>query len=248
MSGTARRVLVTGSSGNLGRQLTAHFLAVGDAVVGYDTTPPAAAPSDGEGEWRFTACDLADPAAVEEALAAELSEHGPFDVVINNVGLIHSAPLISFVNGRLAHHDFESWNRVLSVTLSATFYVSALCAEALVKTRRRGAIVNISSISAAGNAGQVAYSAAKAGINALTVALSKELGPLGVRVVAIAPGFLDTESTREALTEDALSRIREAVPLRRLGTPAELCHAVEFVVANEYFDGKILELDGGLRI
>jgi 3-oxoacyl-[acyl-carrier protein] reductase len=248
VSGTTRRVLVTGSSGNLGSQLCAHFLAGEDTVVGIDVTPPGSPPMSGGGDWRFVACDLADSAMVEQTLSAELAEHGPFDVVVNNVGLIHSAPVISLVNGRLVHHDFGSWDRVISVTLSATFYVTALCAQALVTKRRRGAIVNISSISAAGNTGQAAYSAAKAGINALTVALANELGPLGVRVVAIAPGFLDTESTQEALGDDALARVRAAVPLRRLGTTAELCQAVDFAVENGYFDGRVLELDGGLRI
>lgn len=244
MNASARRVLVTGSSGNLGRQLCAHFLDAGHSVVGIDVVSPAA----GSGGWRFIACDLADPAAVQAVLSDELRTHGAFDVVVNNVGLIHSAPLVGFVDGRLTHHEFEAWNRVLSVTLSATFYVTALCAQELVARRRHGTIVNISSISATGNAGQAAYSAAKAGVNALTVALAKELGPLGVRVVAIAPGFLDTESTREALGEAALERIRASVPLRRLGDPAELCHAVQFVVDNGYFDGSVLELDGGLRL
>jgi 3-oxoacyl-[acyl-carrier protein] reductase len=241
-----RRVLVTGSSGSLGRLLTEHFAAAGHEVVGADLTrseaPPARTP------LRQLVCDLADGAQVHDVLGAELKEHGPFDIVLNCAGVIHSAPLLGFVGGRLATHDFEDWSRVLSATLSATFFVTALCSQSLVSSRRRGTVVNISSVSASGNAGQAAYSAAKAGVNALTVALAKELGPLGIRVAAIAPGYFDTESTRRSVGEAALERVRESVPLRRLGDPLELCHAVQFVVDNDYFDGRVLELDGGLRI
>lgn len=254
MIGAGRRVLVTGSSGNLGTSICESFLRDGYSVVGLDKVRPSldiadagAVPQDGSGSSRFVACDLGDPARVEEALVDAHSQ-GPFDIVVNNAGVIHNSPLLRFEGGQLSVHDVDAWKLVLSGTLSSTFYVSALCARKMVASGKTGTIINISSICAAGNVGQAAYSAAKAGVNALTVTLSKELGPMGIRVAAIAPGFFDTESTRQALPKDALSRIRKAIPLQKLGDPGQLYHAIRFIVDNGYFHGKVLELDGGLTL
>jgi 3-oxoacyl-[acyl-carrier protein] reductase len=197
--------------------------------------------------WRFVDCDVSDPASVERALT-KVHDISPFDVVINNAGLIYNSPLLTFQDGKLCMHDFEAWNKVLAATLSSAFFVSAHCAQRMVAAGRSGVIINISSISADGNAGQAAYSAAKAGINGMTVALAKELGSLGIRVAAIAPGYLDTASTRRAVSENGLSRIRKSIPLQKLGNPSQLYHAIKFVIDNGYFHGKVLELDGGLTL
>jgi 3-oxoacyl-[acyl-carrier protein] reductase len=250
-----RRVLVTGSSGNLGSSICESFLQDGYSVVGVDIAQPSpsvdgTAPtpeSSARSAWRFVACDLGDPASVKEALADAHSQ-GSFDIVVNNAGVIYNSPLLKFEGGQLSVHDADAWKLVLSGTLSSTFYVSAHCARAMVAAGNAGTIVNISSICAAGNAGQAAYSAAKAGVNAMTVTLAKELGPMGIRVAAIAPGFFDTDSTRRALSKDALSRIRKAIPLQKLGKPSQLYHAIRFIADNGYFHGKVLELDGGLTL
>ena len=254
MTGAGRKVLVTGSSGNLGTSICASFLRDGSSVVGLDKSPPdpsmdaAAAPDDGaRGAWRFIACDLADPGQVEKALV-DAHAQGSFDLVINNAGVIHNGTLLRFEAGQLLVHDAEAWKLVLSGTLSSAFYVSAHCARKMIASGKKGTIINISSICAAGNVGQAAYSAAKAGVNAMTVTLSKELGPMGVRVAAIAPGFFDTESTRRALSTEALAKIQKAIPLQKLGDPGQLYHAIRFIAENGYFHGKVLELDGGLTL
>jgi 3-oxoacyl-[acyl-carrier protein] reductase len=239
----------------LGIELAGCFLRDGYAVVGLDIAPPdpSSLPqlgpesSPNPDAWRFVQCDVADPKSIEQALA-KVKDLCPFDVVVNNAGSIYNSPLLTFQAGKLSMHDFEAWNKVLSNTLSSAFVVSAHCARQMVAAGRAGVIVNISSICAAGNAGQAAYSAAKAGVNAMTVALAKELGPLRIRVAAIAPGFLDTASTRRALSEQALEKIRKSIPLGKMGQPAHLYHAIKFVIENEYFHGKVLELDGGLTI
>jgi 3-oxoacyl-[acyl-carrier protein] reductase len=249
-----RKILVTGSSGSLGAQLVETFLADGYAVVGFDIAPPASesgatSPDTAAlgGAWRFVKCDVSDAASIEQALA-QVPDVCPFDIVVNNAGLIYNSPLLSFEAGKLRMHDFDAWNKVLAATLSSAFFVTAHCARQMVTAARPGVIINISSICAEGNAGQAAYSAAKAGINSMTAALAKELGALGIRVAAIAPGYLDTPSTRAAMPEDALSKIRKSIPLKKLGNPRQLCHAVKFVIENEYFHGKVLELDGGLTL
>jgi len=118
----------------------------------------------------------------------------------------------------------------------------------MITTRTKGVIVNISSVSAGGNAGQSAYSAAKAGVNALTAVWAKELSPLGIRVVAVAPGFTETESTKETVSEATLRETVKKVPLRRLGKPEEIAEGVLGAIRNDFFNGKVLELDGGLII
>ncbi len=250
-----RKILVTGSSGSLGTHLVEAFLEDGHSVVGFDLIHPAAAPGSASGAattfspeaWRFVECDVSNPAQVEQALT-KVKEITPFDVVINNAGLIYNSPLLSFQAGKLHMHDFAAWNKVLSATLSSAFFICAHCAQQMVAAGRPCVIINISSICAEGNAGQAAYSAAKAGINGMTAALAKELGALGIRIAAIAPGYLDTASTRHAMSEEALSRIRKSIPLKKLGNPHQLYHAIKFVIENEYFHGKVLELDGGLTL
>src|SRR5260370_22314000 len=133
----------------------------------------------------------------------------------------------------------------MAADLNAVLYMTSCIVENMVATRTRGIVVNISSVSAAGNAGQSAYSAAKAGVNALTATWAKELSMMGIRVVAIAPGFTETESTREALIEAVLNETVKRVPLRRLGKPDEIADGVIHLIENDFFNGKVFELDGG---
>ncbi len=134
-------------------------------------------------------------------------------------------------------HLLENWDRVIRSNLTATFLLSSHVAEAMATSRTKGVIINFSSVSAAGNPGQSAYAAAKAGIEALTSVWAKELGPLGVRVVTIAPGFVDTPSTRTALPDDSLKEWARRTPLRRLAKADEIAGAVMFAIENDYLTG-----------
>jgi 3-oxoacyl-[acyl-carrier protein] reductase len=241
-------VLVTGVCGDIGSHFAEYFLGKGFRVFGLDIASEPPKNCHGHERLKFVSCDLIDPEATSAAIEEFVGEYGPIRIVINNVGIIFNSPVLHFVDGRLVGHDVSDWNRVLSVSLSSAFYVTTACVKHMVARGGGGIVINISSISANGNPGQSAYSAAKGGLNSLTIALAKELGPLGIRVVSIAPGFLDTSSTRRAMSDDALKKIKRSVPLRRFGTVEELAHAVQFVVDNPYYTGTILELDGGLSI
>jgi 3-oxoacyl-[acyl-carrier protein] reductase len=126
------------------------------------------------------------------------------------------------------------------------FYVTGCVVQQMLATRTSGVVVNISSVAASGNAGQSAYSAAKAGVNALTSTWAKELGPMGIRFAAVAPGFTQTEAMQRGLSEAMLKETIRKVPLRRLGTPDEIAQGVIAVIENDFFNGKVFELDGGL--
>ena len=171
---------------------------------------------------------------------------GAADVLINNAGVLYSAPLVKITPAGVERHDVAMWNKVLAADLNSVFFMTVCVVEKMITTRTKGVIVNISSVSAAGNAGQSAYSAAKAGVNALTAVWAKELSLMGIRVVAVAPGFTETESTRQALSEAVLRETVKKVPLKRLGRPEEIADGVISVIENDFFNGKVFELDGGL--
>ena len=132
--------------------------------------------------------------------------------------------------------------------MDSVFIVTSAVVESMVSRRSKGVIVNISSISACGNEGQTAYSAAKAGVNAMTATWSKELGRLGIRCNAVAPGFIGIESTRRALSEEAIKHVKANTPLRRLGEAQEVALAVASLIENDFLNGVVLNVNGGLTI
>jgi 3-oxoacyl-[acyl-carrier protein] reductase len=244
MSERRRTALVTGSAGEIGGQLAAHLLAAGWNVLGIDRVAPASVP-DG---LVFARCDLADGADAARVLEALAATHGACDLLVNCAGRIANAPLVTLGPAGWTVHDFDLWADVIASGLTTTFHATALVAGQMLAAKRRGVIINISSVCASGNPGQAAYSAAKAGVNGLTRALGKELGPLGIRVVGLAPGYFDTASTRANVAAARLPKIAAAVPVRRLGQVHEICAAVDFIVANDYVNATVLSLDGGLVV
>jgi len=238
-----RSVLVTGVAGEIGEYLVDGLIQDGWIVCGLDQRSPVSIDQVG---FSFQECDLSDAADAERKIKVFHERFGAFDAVINCAGLIVNSPLISFVEGQLVHHDFQLWDRVLSSCLSSAFYVTACTVPRMVSSGKKGVIINFSSICSRGNPGQAAYSAVKAGLNGLTAALAKELGPMGVRVVALAPGFIDTASTRDNVPAAKLKETTASVPLKRLGTIEEVASAVRFILTNQYVNGTVIELDGGL--
>jgi 3-oxoacyl-[acyl-carrier protein] reductase len=244
-----KRAIVTGGVRGLGRAMVDRLIANEAAVTVFDLNVTGLAElSKQEGSVNCVECDVSDYEQVVKATGQYHEKFGAADVLINNAGILYSEPLIRITAEGVARHDAATWNKVLAADLNSVFYMTACIVEKMITTRTRGVIVNISSVSAGGNAGQSAYSAAKAGVNALTAVWAKELSPMGIRVVAVAPGFTETESTKEALSETALRETIKKVPLRRLGKPEEIAAGVLSVIENDFFDGKILELDGGLII
>lgn len=243
MSGATRVALITGSSGEIGRFLARHLLLGGWRVLGVDRMVDEVGAPEG---LVFQQCDLRDGAATAAVIDDWASIHGAPDLVVNCAGLIANAPLVSLGPDGWHAHDFALWNDVIASNLTSAFHVTAVSVRHMLAAHRKGVVINISSVCARGNPGQVAYSASKAGLNGFTYALAKELGSLGIRVVGLAPGYFDTRSTREHVTAPRLAKVVGAVPLKRLGSLEELAGAVDFIVANPYMNGTILELDGGL--
>jgi len=243
-----RTALVTGAAGSLGRAVALALRDRGCRVVALDRSAEMLAAFASEYRLEAVVCDLLDPAAVESSVAQIWQQYGPISILVNAVGWIHSAPLINIAARTERKHSLEAWRRVLDLNLTAPFIAAASVVDRMVATRTRGVVVNFSSVAAAGNAGQGAYSAAKAGVEAMTRAWAKELGLLGIRFIAVSPGFIDTTSTRAALPEQAIKDWVARTPLRRLGTADDVVSAVLFAIENEHLTGKVLEIDGGLGV
>jgi 3-oxoacyl-[acyl-carrier protein] reductase len=239
-------VVVAGAGGALGRAIVSHYAKASCVVVAMDRNADAlsALASD---DVVVHACDLADPADLEVALNVLPTSGARIDMLVNAVGLIWNEPAVTLKGARLLPHSLASFERVVHANLTTTFVTSTVFGARMARTGG-GVIVNFSSIAAHGNPGQAAYSAAKAGVEGLTRTLAKEFGPLGIRVNAVAPGFIDVTSTRTALSPIQLEQYRNRVPVGRLGSIDDIVQAVDSLYRNGYLNGVVLELDGGLRL
>lgn len=244
---SGKKVIVTGGVRGLGRSMVERLISKGAIVTVFDLDAQGLDLLKREQEGvHCVECDVSDEGQVAAATSLYHEQFGAADVLINNAGILYSAPLVKLTSSGIERHDAAMWNKVLAADLSSVFYMTACVVERMIATRTKGVIVNISSVSASGNAGQSAYSAAKAGVNALTATWAKELSMMGIRVVAVAPGFTETDSTKEALSEAVLRETVKRVPVRRLGRPEEIADGVLCVIENDFFNGKVFELDGGL--
>lgn len=239
-------VVVAGGGGALGRELVRFYASCGRPVLSLDRAEPQDAEPSGERVLRRTV-DLTAPDDVAAGLSDSIPRAERIGLLVNAVGLIWNEPVLSLRGASFQPHDIGSWRRVLDANLTAAFVVASHVAARMVR-RGGGAIVNFSSITARGNPGQAAYSAAKAGIDGMTRAMAAELGPFGVRVNAVAPGFIDVPSTRDALRDEQLSAIARDTPLRRLGGVDDIIDAVRFLADNAFVTGVVLDVNGGLRL
>jgi len=231
-----RTALVTGASRGIGKAIALELGRAGASVVlgyrsGREEAEAAAAAIGG----RAVQADVADPGSAR----ALVEEAGELDILVNNAGITR--------DGLLARMPDEDWRDVVETNLSAVFYTCRAAARPMMK-RRRGAIVNVSSIVGVhGNPGQTNYAAAKAGIIGFTKSLARELGSRGVRANVVAPGYVTTQLT-DVLPEEAKSAMLAATPLGRLGDPADVAGAVRFLCSDAagFITGAVLLVDGGL--
>ena len=244
-----KNIVVTGGAQGIGKGLVKALVQEGANVGVLDIDEPGLDQLQKEIDGiRCLRCDVSDNKKVKEAIQELCKLFKSIDVLVNNAAVIYSSPLVSLVPGAVKTHDVNMWDKVISTNLSSVFYVSGAVAEKMVLNRTKGVIVNVGSVGAAGNAGQSAYSAAKAAISALTVVWAKELGPLGIRVVCVAPGFTKTETTLGAMHENVLNDWIKKVPLRRLGEVNEIVDCIIFAIKNDFINAKTLAIDGGLTL
>jgi 3-oxoacyl-[acyl-carrier protein] reductase len=177
-----------------------------------------------------------------------VANFGRLDGSIANAGILRDGLLVKAKDGEVTGKlSLEQWQSVIDVNLTGVFLCGREAAERMIRGGNGGCIINISSLSRAGNFGQSNYSAAKAGVAALTVVWAKELARHEIRVNAIAPGFIKTEMVA-SMKPEILEKMAAGIPAGRLGEPDEIAAAVEFIFTNDYLNGRILEIDGGQRL
>ncbi|KPX08925.1 3-ketoacyl-ACP reductase [Pseudomonas syringae pv. daphniphylli] len=192
-------------------------------------------------------CNVANEEQVVDTVNKVAEDFGAIHGLVNNAGILRDGLLVKVKDGVMTKLSLAQWQSVIDVNLTGVFLCTREVAAKMIEQKSQGATINISSISRAGNIGQTNYSAAKAGVAAATVTWARELARYGIRVAGVAPGFIETEMTGSMRTE-ALEKMTSAIPLKRMGKPDEIAHSVAYILENDYFSGRILELDGAMRI
>lgn len=244
MSENIKKVaLVTGASRGIGKACALELADAGyDVAVSYMGNEEAANSTVEELKaigvnakaYKF---DVADKEACAKAVADVLVDFGKLDVLVNNAGITR--------DGLFMRMSAENWEAVINTNLNSAFYMTSPAIKTMIK-QRSGCIINMSSIvGVMGNAGQANYSAAKAGMIGFTKSLAKELGSRNIRVNAIAPGFIQTDMTKDL----DLSKIAEHIPMKRLGQPEDIAKTVRFLAEDGlYITGQVIGVDGGLVV
>ncbi|WP_313170285.1 3-oxoacyl-ACP reductase FabG [Stenotrophomonas sp.] len=234
--------LVTGASRGIGAAIADELAALGATVIGTATTESGAAAIGSRlaaqgGHGR--ALNVTEPGAVDALIDAVSKEFGAISILVNNAGITRDNLLMRMKD--------EDWQAILDTNLTSVYRTSKAVMRGMMKARK-GRIINIASvIGVTGNAGQANYAAAKAGIIAFSKSLAKEIGSRGVTVNVVAPGFIDTDMTKD-LPEDAKAAMLGQVALGRLGEPADIAKAVAFLAgpSASYITGETLHVNGGL--
>lgn len=240
-----KKALVTGSSRGIGRKIVEVFLANGAEVWGL-CSKPSAAKADLESyaaekgsAFHEICANVGDATELSEVVKNALVEAGNFDILVNNAGITRDG--LSF------RMKMEDWQNVLNVNLTGTFVITQIVSNAMLKARS-GSIINMSSIVGLhGGAGQVNYSASKAGLIGYTKSLAKEVGARGIRANCIAPGFIETDMTA-VLKEDYVKAMIDAVPMKRGGKPEDIANVALFLASDMslYVTGQVIGVDGGM--
>ncbi len=228
--------IVTGAAQGIGAATAAKFAAEGATVVGCDRRVELV-----NQDWDRHAVDVTDRVSVDLMVAAVLERHGRIDVLVNNAGITKDA--------RLVKMSLEQFDAVIDVNLRGVFHCSQAVALAMVE-QGSGVILNASSVVGIyGNFGQTNYAASKFGVIGFTKTWSRELGPKGIRVNAVAPGFVETPILA-TVPDKVLQHMREQVPLHRLGKPEEIANVYAFLASDEasYINGAVIEVSGGMTV
>jgi 3-oxoacyl-[acyl-carrier protein] reductase len=240
---TGKTAIVTGASRGIGRGIAVLLAARGAHVVagarGDNAAATAADIQQSGGRAEHIAVDVTDAGSIDALVSGTLERHGRIDILVNNAGIARDNLMLRMKR--------DEWDQVLATNLTAAFAVTQAVIRPMIK-QRGGRIISISSVvGQMGNAGQTNYAASKAGLIGLTKALAKELASRSITVNAVTPGLIDTDMTK-AISEKVQGDWSSAIPLGRLGTPADIAAAVCFLASDEasYITGQVLAVNGGM--
>jgi 3-oxoacyl-[acyl-carrier protein] reductase len=245
-------IVVTGGGQGLGLSMALEFAAKGAKLALVDLNQERLDDAVQQckaagGDARSYVANIADEEQVIQLFDAVLADFGAINGLINNAGILRDGMLVKAKDGQVSKKmSLAEWQSVIDVNLTGVFLCGREAAVKMIESGSEGVILNISSVSRAGNIGQTNYSAAKAGVAAMTVTWSRELARHGIRCMAIAPGFIATEMVA-SMKPEALEQMAAQIPLRRLGEPQEIASTAVFIFENDYLSGRVIETDGGIR-
>ncbi|HEY6174845.1 MAG TPA: 3-oxoacyl-ACP reductase family protein [Kofleriaceae bacterium] len=239
--------LVTGGSRGIGRAIAVALGRRGaKVIVNYASRADAAREAAAEveaagGKAAIAGFDVADAAAVTEAIKAIGKDHGGLDILVNNAGVA--------INGLVMRFSDDNWQRTMAINLGGAFHCIRAASSLLLRAKAAGRIINLTSVvGEMGNGGQTAYAASKAGLIGLTMSTARELASRGITCNAIAPGYIATDMTAEQLPEAQQAKLLEQIPLARIGRPEDVADVAAFLAGPEaaYITGQVLRVNGGM--
>ena len=248
-----KNIVVTGGGQGLGLAMALEFAKAGAnlSLIDINEAPLKEAASQCEALGVKATSYICNVSKEDEVIAVfdEIEkDHELIHGLINNAGILRDGLLIKVKDGEIQKRmSLGEWQAVIDVNLTGVFLCGREAATKMIENQVPGCIINISSISKSGNAGQTNYSAAKAGVSAMATVWAKELARYGIRSAAIAPGFIATEMVA-GMKPEALEKMSSGIPLKRLGEPSEVAHAARFIMENDYLSGRVVELDAALRL
>ncbi|EDP99897.1 SDR family oxidoreductase [Shewanella benthica] len=245
-------VVITGGAGGLGLAMAVDLAEAGAKLalidIDQEKLERACADIGDRAEVQGYAFDITSEEDVVAGFGFILEDFGQVNVLINNAGILSDGMLVKAKDGKVTDRmSYEQFQSVINVNLTGSFLCGREAAAAMIESKQEGVIINISSLAKAGNMGQTNYSASKAGVAAMSVGWAKELARYNIRSAAVAPGVIETEMTA-AMKPEALARMEKMVPVGRLGQPSEISSTVKFIIENDYVNGRVFEIDGGIRI
>ncbi|ROS01278.1 3-oxoacyl-[acyl-carrier protein] reductase [Sinobacterium caligoides] len=246
-------IAITGGGQGLGRSMAVSLAGKGAKLALIDLNQERidetiALCQEAGGDAQGFIANIADEDAVIQAFDNIVKQMGNLHGLINNAGILRDGLMVKAKNGEVSKRmSLAEWQAVIDVNLTGVFLCGREAATKMIELGTKGCIINISSVSKAGNLGQTNYSAAKAGVAAMAVTWAKELSRYGIRAAAIAPGFIATEMVA-SMKPEALEKMASMIPMGRLGEPAEIGLTAAYILENDYFTGRVIEMDGGIRI
>ena len=245
-----KTIVITGGAQGLGLEMARMCAAEGAKLALLDMNPEqldaAKVELSAQTQVAVYVANVADEAQVEATFAQIDADFNGIDGLINNAGILRDGLLLKVKDGELvAKMPLQQFQSVIDVNLTGVFLCGREAAALMVKHGRKGVIINMSSVARAGNMGQTNYAASKAGVVAMTVTWARELGRYGIRVGAIAPGVIRTAMT-DAMKPEARERLEKMKPVGRLGEAAEIAHTAKYIFENDFFTGRVVEIDGGI--
>lgn len=247
-----KTAVVTGAAGDIGLAIVTTLLQQNYTVALLDKNKTGLYKimdkfSDHAEKMKSYPLSVAKEQQVSNAMTNIVDHFGRLDVLINNAGILKDSLLIKHKKNTIMQKlSLEQWQTVIDINLTGVFLCGREAAAQMIKCGNGGTIINMTSLARHGHFGQSSYSATKAGVEALTVTWAQELARYNIRSAGIAPGVINTQMVA-GMKPEAIKALCNQIPSGRLGMPEEIATSVKFILENEYFNGRILEVDGALR-